>query len=582
MRLPGAPLRRFVSALLLGFFANLVHAQDAPERASDWVSKQAVVAPHFMVVAANPLAVEAGYNVLKRGGSAIDAAIAVQMVLNLVEPQSSGIGGGGFILYHDAKTGRPVAYDGRETAPQAARPDRFLGPDGKPMQHKDAVVGGKSVGVPGTLRVLELAHRRHGKLSWSTLFAPAIKLAEEGFIVSPRLARAIAGDAYLARSNATRNYFYDRDGKPLAAGARLRNPELAVVLRRIAREGPDAFYHGAIAHDIVATIAAHPANPGDMTEEDLARYQAKVRTPVCGHYRAYRICGMPPPSSGGITVLEILGALEHFDMPALAPSSLMAVHLFSEAGRLAYADRERYLGDPDFVTVPSGLIDPAYLRRRAASIRADASMGCAQPGNPAQEASANRYADHAALEFPSTSHISIVDGFGNALAMTTTIEDGFGSRQMTHGFLLNNELTDFSFAAEENGKPVANRIEPGKRPRSSMAPTIVYDRHGKVVMITGSPGGSTIINYVAKTLIAVLDWHLDAQAAIDLPNMGSRNGPTEIEAGSALGALQTKLEALGHDVRAVEFNSGVHSIVRTERGWMGGADPRREGVARGE
>ena len=537
-----------------------------------------------MVVAANPQAVDAGMRVLEEGGSAVDAAIAVQLVLNVVEPQSSGIGGGAFMLFHNGRSGLLTAYDGRETAPAAAKPDRFLDAAGKPLAFHEAVVGGRSVGVPGLLRMLELAHKQYGKLPWAQLFEPAIALAENGFVVSPRLHAELAGERYMMQERA-KSYFYNRDGTPVAAGQTLRNPAFAKTLKQIAAGGADAFYKGDIARDIVETVDRAP-NPGDMTERDLADYRAKVREPVCGGYRAYRICGVPLPSSGTMTVLQILGLLEAFDLKAIGPATLMGVHLFSEAGSLAFADRDLYLADPDFVPSPPGYLDPAYLRERSRLIRKDASIGRAAAGTPPSEADAKRkvaYGIGATPEFPSTSHFSIVDRAGNAVAMTTTIEDAFGSRLMTRGgFLLNNELTDFSFVPENDGKPVANRVEGGKRPRSSMAPTIVYDDKGKLYMILGSTGGSAIINHVAKTLIGVLDGGLDAQAAIDLPNVGSRNGPTELEAGTAAEALAPRLRALGHETYVGEQNSGVHAIVRTRTGWSGGADPRREGVARGD
>jgi len=580
----------FIVALFAIAASHLALAQhQAPELPSGRTPKKPVSTRHDMVAAANPLAVEAGRQILKQGGSAVDAAVAVQMVLNLVEPQSSGIGGGAVMLFHNGRNGLLTAYDGRETAPAAARPDRFLDKEGKPLKFYDVVVGGKSVGVPGTLRLLELAHRQYGKLPWPKLFEPAIALAEQGFAVSPRLHLLISADKYLTQDRA-RAYFFNPDGTPLAVGNMLKNLAFAATLKRIAAEGADAFYQGDIARDIVETARSHPTNPGDLTETDLAGYKVKVREPVCGHYRAYNVCGMPPPSSGGIAVLQILGILEPFDMKALGVNSLIGVHLFSEAGRLAYADRDQYLADPDFVKPPAGLTDPAYLRQRSAVIKLDASMGRAKAGVPAvaqpaqkKAAALRSFGTGAALEFPSTSHISIVDKYGNALAMTTTIEDAFGSRLMTRsGFLLNNELTDFSFAPVDDGKPVANRIEAGKRPRSSMAPTIVYDGQGRVFIVLGSSFGSTIINDVAKTLIAIIDWGLDPQAASALPNYGSRNGPTELEKGTAVVALEPRLRALGHETRIIDDTSGVHAIVRTRSGWIGGADPRREGTAAGD
>ncbi len=543
----------------------------------------AAQAAEFMVAAANPHAARAGVEILRAGGSALDAAIAVQMVLNLVEPQSSGIGGGAFLLHWDAKAKKVSAYDGREAAPAAARPDRFLRADGTPMGLGEAISSGRSIGVPGVLRLLELAHAKHGRLPWARLFQPAIRLAETGFAVSPRLHRLIAADPLLPRLPTARAYFYLPDGSPLPVGHRLKNPELAAALRRIAAEGADAFYRGDMARDVVAAVAAHP-RPGDMTEADLAAYRALEREPVCGNYRAHRICGMPPPSSGGIAVLAILGMLEDLPMAAPRPGSSGAVHLFAEAGRLAYADRDHYVGDPAFVPVPvAGLVDPAYLRARAALIRPERSMERAAPGVPAG-ARVSMGAD-ATMEADGTSHLSVVDAQGNAVAMTTTVESAFGSRVLVHGFLLNNQLTDFSFAPGEGGLPAANRVEPGKRPRSAMSPTLVFAPGGELRMALGSAGGSAIINYVAKALLGVLEGKLSLQQAIAAPNMGSRNRETEIERGSALEGTAAALRARGHPVDITDMVSGTHGIVRTPRGpsftLAGGADPRREGVAIG-
>ena len=573
-----------IPALML-VAAYAVAQPAAPARPSGWTAKQAVSARREMIATANPLATEAGYRILRQGGSAADAAVAAQLVLNLVEPQSSGIGGGAFIVHHQGSTGKVAAYDGRETAPAAATPERFLDKDGAPMKFFDAVVGGKSVGVPGTLRVLELVHRKHGKLPWAALFAPVIELADRGFPVSARLHDALAAEKALARDPVANAYFYQPDGKPHPVGYLLKNPEFAATLKRIAADGPDAFYRGDIARDIVAKIRSHPTNPGDMTEADLANYKAKERAPVCGPYRTYRVCGMPPPSSGGITVLQMLGMLERFDLPRLEPGSFYAVHLFAEAGSLAYADRGRYIADPDFVQLPAGLLDGDYLNARSYLIRPDRALGRAMPGDPRTTPRQQKvsWADDASLEFPSTSHLSIVDRYGNALAMTTTIEDAFGSRQMVRGFLLNNELTDFSLEPTKGGRPVANRVEAGKRPRSAMAPTIVYDHAGHVYAVLGSPGASSIINYVAKTLVGMLDWKLDPQQAIDSPNVGSRNfGYVELEKDTGAAVLEPKLRALGHDVRVIDHTSGLHAIARTRAGWVGGADSRREGTVLGD
>ncbi|MXQ14519.1 gamma-glutamyltransferase [Microvirga makkahensis] len=584
-KLASAPWRRFLGAGLLAltpFLTSAALAQSdapAPEAGTGRIAKQAGTAAHDMVAAANPLAAQAGREILGAGGSAVDAAIAVQLVLNLVEPQSSGIGGGAFLLYWD-KT-KLITLDGRETAPAAAKPERFLGPDGKPMKFYDAVVGGRSVGVPGTLRLLEAAHKRWGKLSWPQVIAPAIRLAEDGFTISPRLNGLLGQEKFLQNDPIARGYFYQTDGTPKPAGAVLRNPAFARTLRDIAEKGADVFYSGDIAADIVASVTRHATNPGDMTLEDLKSYKVEEREPVCGSYRTYRICGMGPPSSGGIAVQQIMSVLETQDMAAmtLGPE---AVHWMAEAGRLAFADRALYLGDPAFVNVPvRGLVDPGYLKSRAAIVNPDASMGRATAGDPPFQKTEFRFAPSDGIEF-GTSHISVVDRDGNAVSMTTTIEDGFGARIMTRsGFLLNNELTDFNFAPVEEDKPVANRVEPGKRPRSSMAPTVVLDGGGKLYAVLGSPGGSQIIPYVVKSLVGILDWKLDPQTAVDLPNFGSRNGPTEIEAGTEAETWKAALEAKGHEVTVIEMNSGIQVIVVGPGGLTGGADSRREGVAIG-
>jgi gamma-glutamyltranspeptidase/glutathione hydrolase len=544
--------------------------------------RRPVVAQHDMVAAANPLAAEAGRQILRRGGSAIDAAIATQMVLNLVEPQSSGIGGGAFLLYWSARDGRVETYDGRETAPAAARPDRFLGQDGAPLDFVEAMIGGRSVGVPGALRMLALAHRKHGRLPWARLFEPAIRLAEDGFPISARLHDMLGKETHLARFEPARSYFYAADGSPKPEGERLGNPAFAATLRAIAEHGPDAFYTGAIAQDIVAAVTHAAVSPGDISLDDLAGYQAKARPPVCGQYRRYRICGMGPPSSGGSTVLEILGMLQRFDLRRLKPMSGASLHLFLEAGRLAYADRDRYLADSDFVSVPlAGLVDRHYLATRSRLIDRRQDHGRAEPGIP-PSSHASLWSDGDSLDLPSTSHLSVVDGAGDAVSMTTTIEHEFGARVMVDGFLLNNELTDFSFRPEQDGRPVANRVEPGKRPRSSMAPTLVFGPDGKLFLTVGSVGGPEIINHVALTLIAVLDWGYDVQAAIDLVHVGNRNGDTEIEPGPAGDAIADELRARGHAIGRRGVESGLHGIMVTPRGLEGGADPRREGVALGD
>lgn len=567
-----------------------VPGMQAPERASGYTEKPGWTAKKYMVAAANPLATDAGYQVLRAGGTAVDAAIAVQMVLTLVEPQSSGIGGGAFLMHFDGRTVK--AFDGRETAPSAASEKMFHTPEGKAMSFYDGVVGGRSVGAPGVLRMLELAHKQYGKLSWASLFAPAIKLAEEGFAVSPRLNTMLKSERHLKKDPVAAAYFYDKEGNPWSVGHVLKNAELAAVLREIALGGADAFYKGQIARDIEAKVKGHPSNPGLLTAVDIARYQPKLREPICTDYKSWTVCGMPPPSSGGIAIAQMLGMLETRDMRSLAPKDGVlnadAIHLFSEVGRLAYADRARYVADTDFVPLPGNsakaLLDKRYLGDRAALIT-QKSMGQAKFGVPPVTAFAGGIDN--SPELPSTSHISVVDASGNAISMTTTIEDAFGSRQMVRGFLLNNQLTDFSFDPVDANGPIANRVQPGKRPRSAMAPTFVFDKvTNKLVLSTGSPGGSAIINYVAKVLVGTMDWGLNVQQAISLPNFGSRNGPTELEQGRVSDSIVEQLKAKGHNVRLMEQTSGLQGIMRMtihgEEMWFGGADPRREGIVKGE
>ncbi len=535
-----------------------------------------------MIAAANPLAAEAGRTILRAGGSAIDAAIAAQLVLTLVEPQSSGIGGGAFLMHFDAKTGSIQSFDGRETAPKSVKPDMFLKPDGSRKKFYEAVVGGSAVGVPGLLRMLEMVHNQHGKLPWKTLFEPAITLAQKGFAISPRLAGLIARDKYLDTFDVTRRYFYDQDGKPKPAGTRLKNPELANTLRLVANGGADAFYTGLIANGIVDTVQEATQNPGGMTPTDIENYQAKDRPPVCLPYRVWLVCGMGPPSSGGLTTLQILGILQRFDLGKLEPFGAKAVHLVAEASRLAFADRNTYMADSDFIPVPTlGLLDPAYLDLRSQEISPFKTGGKKSPGMPGLQANLN-FATSENETGLSTTHLSVVDKSGNAVSMTSSIENAFGSRMMSNGFLLNNQLTDFSFLAEKDGAPIANRVEAGKRPRSSMSPTLVFDGSGKLVMAVGSPGGSRIIGYVVKTLIAALDWGMDMDAAIDAPYFVNRNGSTDLEKGTSLEALKPALEEMGHSVKFISSASGLHGIRVTEHGLEGGADKRREGVAIGD
>ncbi|MFC4234345.1 gamma-glutamyltransferase [Thalassospira xianhensis] len=565
-----------------------VHAQQAtdaiaPESATSPVShREAVRAPNWMVTAANPLAVEAGATVLRRGGNAIDAMVAVQTMLGLVEPQSSGLGGGAFLVYFDARSGKLTTMDGRETAPMAATPTLFQTETGEPMEFYDAVVGGRSVGTPGTPALLKVAHEKWGQLEWPTLLAPAIERAEIGFNVSPRLAGLIAEDAEkLSRDDTAKGYFFDENGAPLEADALLKNPEYANTLRALAQKGTDGFYFGQIANDIVNKVQGASWNPGVLSLKDFANYSVKERDPVCADYRGYEICGMGPPSSGALTVGQILGLIEPFDIGDFGPKSPESWRLIGDASRLAFADRGRYMADIDFVPMPlTGLLDKTYLTDRAKLLETGSALGNVEPGLPAFS-HAMRLADDEAIEFPSTSHFSIVDAMGNVVSMTTTIENGFGSRLMVRGFMLNNELTDFSFKTHSNGVPIANRLEPGKRPRSSMAPTIVM-QDGKPVIAAGSPGGSRIIGYVAQSLIGMIDWGMDPQQAINMPHLINRFGTFDIEAGTEAEALEPYLQQRGFKTEIRDLNSGLHIIQITDQSLIGGADPRREGIVIGE
>jgi gamma-glutamyltranspeptidase/glutathione hydrolase len=550
----------------------------------------------FAVAAANPLATDAGYQVLQAGGSAIDAAIAVQMVLTLVEPQSSGIGGGAFILHHDGK--KVEAYDGREAAPAAATDKLFLDAQGKPLPFIEGVVSGLSVGVPGTLSVLETVHKEHGKLAWAALMQPAIQLAEQGFKLSPHLHRALLAENYLMNDPVAASYFYDAQRKPHPVGYVLKNPELAAVLRDIAVRGAQALKQGPVAYALVQKVRQHPTRPGSMTLQDLANYRAKKREPLCFDHavqttgKTFQLCGFPPPSSGTLAIGQMLGILNHTPAGKMSleqglPSSDW-LHFYTEAARLAFADRAQFVGDPDFVNAPGGdwktMLHPTYLKQRS-SLIGDQSMRVAQPGNPAEIKTA--YAPMPAQEEYGTSHISVIDKDGNAVAMTTTIEAVFGSRLMVNsgqgrqgGFLLNNELTDFSFApTDAKGLPVANRVEAGKRPRSSMSPTLVFEKEtGKLKMTGGSPGGAVIIHYTSKLLIGTLQWGLNTQQAINLPNFSSLNGPTILEEKRFSENITKALQARGHEVRETPLPSGLQAIEVTPTGFFGGADPRREGV----
>ncbi len=543
---------------------------------------QVVEAENWMIAAANPYAVEAGAGILRQGGTAADAMVAVQTVLGLVEPQSSGLGGGAFLVWFDAKTGEVTTLDARETAPLAATPRLFQDETGAPLKFFDAVVGGRSVGTPGTPALLEAAHRKWRQANWASLFDAGIALAEEGFEVSPRMAGAIARDAdRLGRFAATADYFLP-DGSPLAAGDLLTNTDYAEVLRTLAEKGAEGFYTGPIAADIVHTVQTAAGNPGVLSAIDLALYEVKERPASCASYRSFEVCGMGPPSSGALTVGQILGMLGGYDLAALGADNLEAWRLIGDASRLAFADRGRYMADSDFVPVPAkGLVDPDYLAERGTLLAGDGALAEVAPGKPEFDHAglSPRWAEDDSIEFPSTSHISIVDQYGNVLSMTTTIENGFGSRLMSNGFLLNNELTDFSFRSHRDGVPIANRLEPGKRPRSSMAPTIVL-QEGKPVLAIGSPGGSRIIGYVATAIIAWADWGLNVQQALSLPHAVNRFGTYDLEAGTAAAEMEAALTESGYEVNIRDLNSGLHAI-EIGATLKGGADPRREGIALG-
>ena len=553
-----------------------------PEPSTGWQDKKAVRAERFMAVTAHPLATQAANQILKTGGNAADAAVTAQLVLNLVEPQSSGIGGGAFMLYWDAKNKMLVSFDGRETAPGAADADYFKNSAGELIKWREARLGPRAVGVPGTLSLLHTVHQRFGEHPWAQLFGPAITLSREGFAVSPRMAKSIEGSKeYLNRFAATREYFFTDQGAPLPEGYHLTNPDFAQTLELIAEQGIAPFYEGLIGEKLIETLQEASGRPALMTMQDLNRYRTLSRPPVCARYHDNAICGMGPPSSGALTVGQILQLIERFDVAGmgLAPES---IHLVMEASRLAFADRARYMADSDFVEVPvAGLLDQEYLRDRSQLIQLSSSMGKTSAGNPPGVTIA-----HAAMqqiEPAGTSHFSIVDAQGNIVSMTTTIESGFGSMLMTQGFLLNNEMTDFSFRATKAGQPIANRVEGGKRPRSSMAPTIVFDSTGVPTLVAGSPGGSRIICYVAQALIGILDWQMNPQQAAAMPHFCNRNGTTDIESHAGAERFSAALTDMGHEVRIRNLNSGLHLIQRLPSGGLlGGADPRREGLVLGD
>ncbi|MBX2830671.1 MAG: gamma-glutamyltransferase [Rhodospirillales bacterium] len=557
----------------------------APESATTTAridTPQPIQAQNWMISAANPHAVESGADILRAGGNAIDAMVAIQAMLGLVEPQSSGVGGGAFLVYFDAQSGKLTTLDGRETAPLDATPTLFQDDNGEPLKFYDAVVGGRSVGTPGTPALMKTAHEKWGLRPWKDLFVPAIDTATSGFEVSPRLAELIAADQErLLRDTKAKEYFFDQTGAPLPAGAVLQNPQYAATLQDLAANGTANFYHGQIAKDIVAKITDARWNPGVLSLKDFAQYQVKERPPVCIDYREYSVCGMGPPSSGALTVGQILGLLAPYDLAALGPNSPESWRLIGDASRLAFADRGLYMADVDYVPMPlSGLLDPSYLAERSRLLEGENALETVESGLP-EFSHAMKLADDESIELPSTSHFSIVDIYGNAVSMTTTIENGFGSRLMVNGFMLNNELTDFSFRTHSDGIPIANALAPGKRPRSSMAPTIVM-KNGKPAFITGSPGGSRIIGYVVKSLIAMIDWKADPQSAINMPHLINRFGTFDLEAGTTAEHLAPALEKIGYKTSIRDLNSGIHTIMIAEDGLIGGADLRREGIVIGQ
>jgi gamma-glutamyltranspeptidase/glutathione hydrolase len=534
-----------------------------------WRVPAGLAAPQAMVAAAHPLAVEAGLEMLRRGGTAVDAAIAVQMMLGVVEPHASGIGGGGFLLHYDAASGAVTVYDGRETAPAGVTPTMFLDADGKPLDFADAVASGLSVGVPGLVAMLELAHREQGRLAWRELFQPAIETARSGFPTPPRLALWLGRLPRLGDEPGIRAVYFN-DGAPKRAGERVTNPALAETMRLLADQGARVFYEGDIAREMVERVRGH-ARPGTLALTDLSGYQPVKREVLCGPYRVWTVCSMPPPSSGGIAILQILKLIEPFRIWNDSPDSLRAAHLIAEASRLAFADRARYVADPAFVAVPvAGLLSDVYLDQRRTLMSPDRSMGDVQPGVPPG------YVERG------TSHVSIVDRWGNAVSFTTTIEAPFGARMMVQGFILNNELTDFAARPEIAGRPVANRVQPGKRPRSSMAPTLIFDGDRKLLAALGSAGGARIIGDTLQTVIGLLDWNLSMQQAVALPRVINLNGLTEIEAETPLSGHADALRALGHRVQVRRHEGGLSGVRRVDGGWEGAADPRRDGAAKGE
>lgn len=562
-------------------FANQASDAIAPETPTGWEAKKAQQSKEWMVTAANPIASQYAAKVLSDGGNAVDAMVVTQLVLGLVEPQSSGIGGGAFLVYWDSKQKSLTTFDARETAPLAVKPEHFVGEDGQPLKFYDAVVSGLSVGTPGAIKLLWEMHQKHGSVKWPRLIEPVIELAQQGFVISPRLARLIERDKqHLSIDANSKAYFLNEDGSAKQAGEVLINQEYASTLKLLATYGENAFYQGDIANDIVAAVTNHPKHTGVLAKKDLARYEVIERTPICVDYLEYDVCGMGPPSSGGIAVGQILKLSEQFPLHEWGSTSAKSYKVIGDATQLAFADRAKYLADSDFVSVPSqGLINEDYLKQRAEMINLKAPLKIVNAGSPPWETALN-YANDQSIELPSTTHFNIVDAQGNVVSLTSSVENVFGSRIMVRGFLLNNQMTDFSFKHHQDGQIIANHITPGKRPRSSMSPTIVL-KNGSPYLSIGSPGGSYIIGYVAQALIAHLTWQLPLEDVVQLPHISNRFGTVEFEQDTNAQQYEQQFKKWGYKTKLKPLNSGLH-IIKIEQDLTGAADPRREGVAIGE
>lgn len=574
-------MKNFLSILFIVFYSLSANAIEvAPEPASGFNIKKVVTAENHMVVSAHGLASKAGDEIIEKGGNAVDAAIATQLVLNLVEPHASGIGGGGFMLFYNKKDKQIYVYDGRETAPEAATADMFLDKNGNAPSYQEALKGGLSVGTPGLLKMFEAAHKKHGKLPWADLFTPAIKLSREGFPMYERLYKVIESTPYIINSPEAREIFFDKNGKIKTNGSIIKNEKFADTLTLIAKQGADGFYKGKLAEDIVNAVKNNPFKAGRLTLEDLESYKVEERKPICSSYKGYNLCSMPPPSSGGITILQTLKTIENSGIDKMQANSPQAVHIIMEAARLAFADRNKYIADCAFSPVPvSSMLADSYIKQRAALIQKDNAIENITAGDITQDKSCGNI--NTPYEHPSTSHMSIVDNEGNAVSMTNSIEYSFGSGIMTNGFFLNNELTDFSLTPKENGVDIANRVEPLKRPRSSMSPFIIFDKDNNLYMVIGSPGGSRIISFVLQTILSVLDYNMELNDAINQPHFATTGKSIELEKGTAIENIAPDLKKKGHDVVIGELTSGLHGIIIKDKKLISGVDARREGEAAG-